>query len=97
MLTLKRGKQEWKYQDLRLEVQKIWNVNAKVVPLVGGALGAITNNLESYLGHILGNHEVRPLVKKTLLGSANILRQGPVSTPRSEEQEKGCDRPTDWL
>ncbi|XP_067039903.1 uncharacterized protein [Acropora muricata] len=34
-----------KYQDLRREVARLWNVKAKVVPIVVGALGAVTPNL----------------------------------------------------
>ena len=30
-----------KYQDLGRELQKIWNVKMKIVPLVVGSLGAI--------------------------------------------------------
>ena len=30
-----------KYQDLRRELQKIWNVKVKIIPLVVGPLGAI--------------------------------------------------------
>ena len=30
-----------KYQDLRKELQKIWNVRVKIIPLVVGSLGAI--------------------------------------------------------
>ena len=30
-----------KYQDLGRELQNIWNVNVKIIPLVVGALGAI--------------------------------------------------------
>ena len=30
-----------KYQDLRRELQKIWNVRVKIIPLVGGSLGGI--------------------------------------------------------
>ena len=31
-----------KYQDLRTELQKIWNVRVKIIQLVVGSLGAIT-------------------------------------------------------
>ena len=30
-----------KHQDLRRELQKIWNVRVKIIPLVVGSLGAI--------------------------------------------------------
>ena len=30
-----------KYQDLGRELQKIWNVKVKIIPLVAGSLGAI--------------------------------------------------------
>ena len=34
-----------KYQDLGKELQKIWNVKAKIIPLVVGSLGAYPNCL----------------------------------------------------
>ena len=41
-----------KYQDLRREVARLWNVKAKVVPIVVGALGAFTPNLSKHLGPV---------------------------------------------
>ena len=34
-----------KYQDLRRELQRIWDVRVKIVPLVVGSLGAIPKQL----------------------------------------------------
>ena len=34
-----------KYQDLKRELQKIWNVRVKIIPLVVGALGAIPKRI----------------------------------------------------
>ena len=34
-----------KYQDLGRELQKIWNVKKKIIPLVVGSLGAYPNSL----------------------------------------------------
>ena len=34
-----------KHQDLRRELQKIWNVKVKIIPLVVGSLGAILKQL----------------------------------------------------
>ena len=38
-----------KYQDLGRGLQKIWNVNVKVIPLVVGFLGAIPKQLGNRL------------------------------------------------
>ena len=37
-----------KYQDLRRELQKTWNVKVKIIPLVVGSLGAIPKQFGSY-------------------------------------------------
>jgi len=36
-----------KYQDLRLEIQRMWNIKARVVPIVIGALGATNHQQQS--------------------------------------------------
>lgn len=64
-----------KYQDLCLEIKRMWNVKAEVVPIVIGALGAYSPKLEEYLAKIPGNHRKPQLVKAALLGSAHILRR----------------------
>ena len=41
-----------KYQDLRTEVQKLWNVKATVIPVIIGPLGKVSNNLVKHLNEI---------------------------------------------
>ena len=41
-----------KFQDLGRELQKIWNVKAKIIPLVVGSLGPIPKQLGSKLKQI---------------------------------------------
>ena len=41
-----------KYQDLGRELQKIWNVKVKIMPLVVGSLGAITKEFGKRLKHV---------------------------------------------
>ena len=63
-----------KYQDLRRELQKIWNVEVKIVPLVVGSLGAILKQFGKRLKQIgitVGTAQVQ---KTVLLGTARILR-----------------------
>ena len=62
-----------KYQDLRRELQKIWNVKVKMIPLVIGSLGAIPKqfgNRLKQIGIAVGTAQVQ---KTVLLGMANIL------------------------
>ena len=63
------------YQDLRIEVKKLWNVKAKVVPVVLGIQGATSAQIDKHLKNTPGNHEVGPLLKTALIGSAHILRK----------------------
>ena len=64
-----------KYQDLGRELQKIWNVKVKIIPLVVGSLGAIPKqfgNRLKQIGIAVGTAQVQ---KTVLLGMARILRK----------------------
>ena len=64
-----------KYQDLGRELQKIWNVKVKIIPLVVGPLGAIPKQFGNRLNQIgiaVGTAQVQ---KTVLLGTARILRK----------------------
>ena len=64
-----------KYQNLGRELQKIWNVKVKIVPLVVGSLGAIPKqfgNRLKQIGITVGTAQVQ---KTVLLGTARILRK----------------------
>ena len=63
-----------KYQDLKIEVERLWERKATVVPVVIGALGAIPRDLTKHL-NTLGLDKITPsqLQKAALLGTAHIL------------------------
>ena len=64
-----------KYQDLGRELQKIWNVKVKIIPLVLGPSGAIPKHFGNRLkqfGITAGTAQVQ---KTVLLGTARILRK----------------------
>ena len=64
-----------KYQDLGRELQKIWNVKVKIIPLVVESLGATPKqfgNRLKQIGMTVGTAEVQKIV---LLGTARILRK----------------------
>jgi hypothetical protein len=64
-----------KYKDLTIEIQRMWNVKARVIPVIIGATGTISKSFGKYVSSIPGNHEVRELQKTTILGTAHILRK----------------------
>lgn len=64
-----------KYQDLAIELNRMWKTKTKVIPIVVGALGASFRIIDwmALLGVEIKNYT---LIQQTaLLGSANILRK----------------------
>jgi hypothetical protein len=64
-----------KYKDLTIEIQRMWNVKARVIPIVIGATGTISKTFRKYVSNITGDHDVRELQKTAILGTAHILRK----------------------
>ena len=63
-----------KYQDLVIEIERMWKMKTKVVPVVVGALGA-QYRLKHWLA-LLGVDKRYTIIQQTaLLGSAHILRK----------------------
>jgi hypothetical protein len=50
-----------KYKDLTLEIQRMWNVKARVIPVIIGATGTISKSVRKYVSSFPGNHEVGEL------------------------------------
>ena len=63
-----------KYSGLRVELGKMWNSEAIVVPVVIGSLGCISHNLTSCLKMIPADLSLEMCLKLTLLGSEKIMR-----------------------
>jgi hypothetical protein len=53
----------------------MWNVKARVIPVVIGATETISKSFRKYVSNIPGNHDVRELQKTAILGTAHILRE----------------------
>jgi len=62
-----------KYKDFTIEIQRMWNVKTKVIPVIIGATGTISKSFRKYMSNIPGNHEVKELQKTAILGTAHIL------------------------
>jgi hypothetical protein len=64
-----------KYKDLTIEIQRMWNVKTKAIPVIIGATGTISKSFRKYVRNILGKHEVKELQKTVILGIAHVLRK----------------------
>ena len=64
-----------KYKDLTIEIQRMWNVKARVIPVTIGATETISKSFRKYVSNIPGNHDVKELQKTAILGTAHILRK----------------------
>jgi len=63
------------YKDLTIEIQRMWNVKTKVIPVIIGVTGTISKSFRKYVSNIPGKHEVKELQKTAILGTAHILRK----------------------
>ena len=70
----KENEKTSKYSGLRVELGKMWNSEAIVVPVVIGSLGCISHNLSSCLKMIPADLSLEMCLKLTLLGSEKIMR-----------------------
>ena len=61
------------YKDLTIEIQLMWNVKTRAIPVIIGATGTISKSFRKYVSNILGKHEVKELQKTAILGTALIL------------------------
>jgi len=64
-----------KYKDLTIEIQRMWNVKTKVIPIIIGATGTISKPFRKYMSNIPRKQEIKELQKAAILGTAHILQK----------------------
>ena len=57
-----------KCKDLIIEIQRMWNVKAKLIPVITGATGPISKSLRHYLSNLPEKHEIKELQKNIRTG-----------------------------
>ena len=72
-LIKKEAEKILKYTELIIEIQCMWNVKAKVISVIKGAIGTISKSLRQYLSNIPGKHKIKEFQKTAILGTAHIL------------------------
>ena len=64
-----------KYKDLEIEIGKMWHLEARVIPVVVGALGLLKQGTSDYMDSIPGKPNLSEVQKITLTSTAHILRK----------------------
>ena len=49
----------------------MWNAKTKVIPVIIGSTGTISNSFRKYVSNIPGNREVKELQETAVLGTAH--------------------------
>jgi hypothetical protein len=65
----------------------MWNLKARVIPVIVRATGTISKSFRKYMSSIPGNHEVKELQKTAILGTAHILRRVLIKKHRRAKQK----------
>jgi len=58
-----------------MEIQRMWNVKTKVIPVIIRATGTISKSFRKHVSNIRGKYEVKELHKTAILGTAHTLRK----------------------
>jgi hypothetical protein len=77
-----------KNKDLIIEIQRMWNVKAKVAPVIVRVTGTISESLRQYLSNIPGKHKIEEIQKSAILGTARVLK--------TERRNKSDDLTSDF-
>ena len=71
----KEAEKKLKYKSLCIEMQRMWNLKCKIVPVITEATGIVTRSLKKNLENIPGKHSIDSLQKTAILGISHIMRK----------------------
>ena len=64
----KEAEKKLKYSSLCIEVQRMWNLQCTIVPVIIGATGIVTRSLRKNLEALPGKNSIDSLQKTAILG-----------------------------
>jgi hypothetical protein len=62
------GEKILKYKDLTTEIQRMWNVKAKAIPVIIAVTGTISKSFIQCLNNIPGRHEIKGTTENSHAG-----------------------------
>ena len=74
-IKLKECEKKDKYLDIAWELEKLWNMNVTIIPIVFGAFGTVIKGLFKRLEDLKVGGRVETIQTITLFRTARILRR----------------------
>jgi len=71
----KEAEKKLKYKRLCIEIQLMWNLKCRIVPVIIGATGIVTRSLRKNLETVPGKDSIDSLQKTAILGTSHIIRK----------------------
>jgi hypothetical protein len=71
----KKAENKLKYKSLCIEIQRMWNLKSKIIPVITGATGIVTRSLRKNLEVVPGKHSIDSIQKTAILGTSHIIRK----------------------
>ncbi|KAL1462310.1 hypothetical protein WDU94_014153 [Cyamophila willieti] len=83
-ITQKEAEKQLKYKDLQIEIQRMWNIRTKVIPIIIGATGLISKTTAELIEEVPGKHNLLQMQRAVVLGTAHIISY-PVSKEMADK------------
>jgi hypothetical protein len=74
-VTTKKAEKSLKYKDLTTAIQRMWNVNTKVIPVITGATGTISKSIQKIPQPHTVKARHRGTTDNSHIGTAHVLRE----------------------
>lgn len=74
-VSKKETEKRLKYQDIKIEISRMWQVKARVIAVVVGALGTVSDNFRKEIESIEAGLVAEEIQSIALMGTARILRK----------------------
>ena len=74
-VVLMEAEKRLKYVWLCLEIQRMWNLKCKIIPVINGATELVTKGLRKNFEAISGKHSINSLQNTAVLGTSHRIRK----------------------
>ena len=74
-IVQREAEKKLKYKGLCTEIQRMWNLKCRIIPVIIVVTGIVTRSLGKNLEAVPGKHSIDLLQKTAILGTSHIIRK----------------------